>query len=134
MSIFSKAVYKEVSVPFIHDCYAKEYEEYLEAGCIDIEAAAEIDGETKYLYASYFLRKPHLYDNGDYEQMLSILKDTDGKRVTVRLKFKKERLVGFEILKESLAAVLDDARFLELDLAGWNINNTSCKENESTAN
>jgi len=38
MSIFSKATYKEVSLPFIHDCYAEEHEEYLEAGGIDIEA------------------------------------------------------------------------------------------------
>ena len=38
MSFFSKPTYKEVSLPFIHDCYADEYAEYLEAGCIDIEA------------------------------------------------------------------------------------------------
>ncbi len=134
MSIFSKPTYKEVSLPFIHDCYAEEYAEYLEAGCIDIEAYGIIDGERKYLYASHFLKNPHMYDNGDYEQMIELLKDTGGKRITVRLKYKKDRLVGFKILPESLAEALGDERFLQLDEpAGWNISDTSCTEKGGAA-
>ncbi|MBQ8296172.1 MAG: hypothetical protein IJX77_00135 [Ruminococcus sp.] len=129
MSFFSKPTYKEVSLPFIHDCYSEEYAEYLEAGCIDIEAYGIIDGEQKYLYSSHFLKNPHMYDNGDYEQMIERLKDTAGKQVTVRLKYKGSRLVGFKILPESLAEVLGDERFLQLDeAAGWNISDTSCTE------
>ncbi len=134
MSIFSKATYKEVSLPFIHDCYAEEYEEYLEAGCIDIEAYGIIDGQQKYLYSSHFLKNPLMYDNGDYEQMIERLNDTRGKLVTVRLKYKKDKLVGFKILPESLAQALDDERFLQLDdAAGWKISDRSCKERSGAA-
>ena len=134
MSIFSKPTYKEVSLPFIHDCYGEEYAEYLEAGCIDIEAYGIIDGEQKYLYASHFLKNPLMYDNGDYEQMIERLKDTCGKQVTVRLKYKGDRLVGFKILPERLAEVLGDERFLQLDgPAGWNISDTSCTEKGAAA-
>jgi hypothetical protein len=134
MSIFSKPTYKEISLPFIHDCYSMEYEEYLKAGFIDIEAYGIIDGEQKYLYASHCLKNPIMYDNGDYEQMIELLKDTRGKLVTVRLKYKKERLVGFKILRESLAAAYGDERFLQLDDPdGWNISNVSCKEKGGSA-
>ena len=125
MSIFSKPTYREVSLSFVHDRYDKNYAEYLEAGCIDIEAYGIVDGKQKYLYASHFLKNPFMYDNGDYEQMIELLKDTKGKQVTVRLKYKKDRLVGFKLLPESLAEALGDDRFLQLDDAAcWDIRDT----------
>ena len=129
MSIFSKPTYKEVSLPFIHDCYEDCYKENLEAGCIDIEAYGIIDGEQKYLYSSHFLKDIRMYDNGDYDEMIEALKDTHGKKVTVRLKYRNNRLVGFKLLIESLAEAMGDERFLALDgAAGWGINNISCRE------
>jgi len=129
MSIFSKAAYKDVSLSFIHDCYEDCYEENLEAGCIDIEAYGVIDGKQKYLYSSHFLKNLKMYDNGDYEEMIELLKDTSGKKVIVRLKYKKDRLIGFKILPESLAEAMCDERFLALDdAAGWGINDRSCTE------
>lgn len=124
MSFFTKSTYKEVSLPFIHDCYAQEYEENLKAGLLDIEAY----GMQKYFYASFVLKKRDMYSNGDYEQMIELLKESQGREVTVRLKYKKERLVGFTILLESLAKAYGDDRFLELELCGWGINDISCKE------
>ncbi len=132
MSIFSKPTYKEVSLPFIHDCYAAEYAEYLQAGFIDLEAYGIIDGKMQYLYASHSLKNPIMYDTGDYEQMIALLKDTSGKQVRVRLKYKKDRLVGFKILPESLAEALEDERFLQLEGASaWNISDVSCREKRS---
>ena len=129
MSIFSKSTYKDVSLSFIHDCYEDCYKENLEAGCIDIEAYGIIDGEQKYLYSSHFLKDLKMYDNGDYDEMIESLKDTSGKKITVRLKYKKDRLIGFKILLESLAEAMCDERFLSLaDAAGWGINDRSCTE------
>jgi hypothetical protein len=128
MSIFSKPTYKEVSLPFIHDCYAKEYEEYLEAGLLDIEAYGVIDGVQKYFYASFSLKSHDMYSNGDYEQMIELLKESQGREVMVRLKYKKDRLVDFTMLPESLAKAYGDDRFLELELSGWGMDEVSCKE------
>ena len=132
MSIFSKPTYKEVSLPFIHDCYAEEYAEYLEAGLVDIEACGVIDGKQKYFYASFSLKKPNMYDNGDYEQMIELLKASEGKLATLRLKYKKDRLVSFMLLPESLAQAYEDDRFLQLELAGWGINDISCKDKKTS--
>ena len=50
------------------------------------------------------------------------------------MKYKKDKLVGFKILPESLAKALEDERFLQLDdAAGWNINDISCKERSGAA-
>ncbi|MBQ8597980.1 MAG: hypothetical protein IJ409_09340 [Lachnospiraceae bacterium] len=97
--------YKEVSLPFIHDCYSEEYEEYIEAGLLDIEAYGVIDGVQKYFYASFILKSRDMYSNGDYEQM-----------------------IDFTILPESLAKANGDDRFLERELSGWGMNDVSCKE------
>lgn len=128
MSIFTKPTYKKVSLPFIHDCYSEEYEEYIEAGLLDIEAYGVIDGVQKYFYASYSLKSRDMYSNGDYEQMIELLKESQGREVMVRLKYKKDRLVDFTILPESIAKAYGDSRFLELELSGWGMNNVSCKE------
>ncbi len=128
MSIFSKPTYKEVSLPFIHDCYAKEYEEYLEAGLLDVEAYGVIDGVQKYFSASFILKSHDMYSNGDYEQMIELLKESQGREVMVRLKYKKDRLVDFTMLPESLAKAYGDDRFLKLELSGWGMDVVSCKE------
>ncbi len=128
MLFFSKPTYKEMTMSFIHDCYSDGYDVCLESGLIDIEAQGIIDGVQKYFYESFILKKPSLYDNGDYEQMLELLKDSKGREVTVRLKHKKDRLKDFEILPESLAKAYNDSRFLELQPIGRGINDVSCRK------
>ena len=128
MSIFSKPTYKEMTLSFIYDCYSDGYEKCLEGGIFDIEACGIVDGAKKYFYESFIFRKPLMYDNGDYEQMIKLLKNSQGMEVTVRLKYKKDRLKDFEILPESIAKEYDDSRFLELEPIGRGINDVSCKK------
>lgn len=104
MALFSKATYKEVPLPFLYDCYSEDCKQSLEAGIIDIEAYGIIDGVPRYFGACYSLKDGTMYDNGDFEQLIGRLRDSHGRQVTVRLKYKKDRLVDFKILPESLAA------------------------------
>ena len=67
MSFFTKSTYKEVSLPFIHDCYGEEYEENKKAGLLDIE----VYDMQKYFYASFVLKKCDMYSNGDYDLLYS---------------------------------------------------------------
>lgn len=128
MALFSQSTYKEVSLPFLYDCYSEEYPQSLEAGMIDIEAYGIIDGAPRYFYACYSLKDGTMYDNGDFEQMIARLQNSHGKQVTVRLKYKKDRLVDFKILPESLAHTYQDDRFLQLECTAWGINKTSCRK------
>lgn len=115
MSFFSKAVYKEIELPFMLD------ENDAEVGIINIEAYGDIDGEYKYCYSSYVLKDRDMYDNGDYEQMLELLKNTDGKTACIRLKYKKDRLKDFKLDIESLVRIYNDERFRRLELIGWGL-------------
>ncbi|MGN0623735.1 MAG: hypothetical protein ACI4JA_07290 [Oscillospiraceae bacterium] len=67
-----------------------------------------------------------LYDNGGYEEMTELLKNTDGKRIKVLFKVKNEKIKRVEIVLESLAAAYNDERFLQLELLGWGISDKSC--------
>lgn len=128
MALFSKATYKEVPLPFLSDCYSEDYPQSLEAGMIDIEACGIIDGVPRYFCVCYSLKDGTMYDNGDFEQLIGRLRDSQGRQVTVRLKYKKDRLVDFKILPESLAAAYHDDRFLQLECAAWGIKETSCRK------
>lgn len=119
MSIFSKAVYKETELPFTLD------ETDAEGGIIDIEAYGNIDGEYKYCYSGYVLKDRDLYDNGGYEQMLELLKNSEGKKAVIRLKYKKNRLVDFKMDIESLVRIYSDERFRKLELIGWGLHDKS---------
>ncbi len=128
MLFFSKPTYREVQMTFIYDCYSDGYDVCLESGLLDIEACGVVDGVQKYFYESFILKKPSLYDNGDYEQMIELLKNSQGKEVTVRLKYKKDRLKDFEIIPESIAKAYNDCRFEELQPIGRGINDVSCRK------
>ena len=127
MAFFSKATYREVALPFLYDCYSQDYPQSLEAGLIDIEAYGIIDGTARYFAASYSLKDGTMYDNGDFEQLIGRLRNSQGRTVTVQLKYKKDRLVDFKILPESLAAAYHDDRFLTLECVAWGIRETSCR-------
>lgn len=127
MSIFTKPEYKNVAMPFILDTYTM-WEEDQKAGTFGIEAYGVVDGSKKYFMNCYMLKKPSMYDTGDFDDMMELLKDSDGKEIIVRLKYKNGKLKSFDFDIESLANAYCDMRFLELERLSWGINDISCKE------
>lgn len=127
MGFFSKAEYEELKVPFILDIYTNPDEER-KLGSISIEARATVLGEVKYIYACFCLKDQRLYENGGYEEMLESLKNSCGKLIGIRCQYKKNKLKKFEILLDSLSALYNDERFLEMECIGWGINEKSCRE------
>ena len=107
-----KAEYKKEELPF---CYIKNKED-IEAGGITIEAYGEIDGEMKFLYATFVLSDLKMYDRNDYEDMIRVIEETKNKKVSLDLRYKKERLVGFNLDSESLAKNLNDERFNKIEI------------------
>ena len=85
-----KAEYKKEELPF---CYIKNKED-IEAGGITIEAYGEIDGEMKFLSATFVLSDLKMYDRNDYEDMIRVIEETKNKKVSLDLRYKKERLVS----------------------------------------
>lgn len=112
MSLFGKNKYITMELPF---CYVKNEEE-IESGGITIEAYGKIDGEMKYLSATFVLSDLKMYDRGDYEDMIKVLEETKDKKVIVNLKYKKGRLIGFNLDGESLAKNLNDERFNKIEI------------------
>lgn len=124
MGIFAKSEYIESEMSFIYDIVSLP-EETAE-GFISIEAYGEVLDKFQYVLCTYSLKDMSLYDNGGYEEMTELLKNTDGKRIKVRFKVKNEKIKRVEIVLESLAAAYNDERFLQLELLGWGISDKSC--------
>lgn len=126
MIFFEKPIYKYQNMPFIldefTDCTPDD-----EKCLIDIEAYGNIDGQMKYCYSSFSLKKLEMYENGDFESMLNLLRASENKTVLVKLKYKKGILKDFRLMSESLAKTYNDERFLQLELTGWGLNEKSCK-------
>lgn len=127
MGLFTKSEYKELLLPFKY----VESDEDFEAGIISLEAFGNVFGEEKYCFASYDLSKHIMYDNGDYEQMIQLLKNTEGKSVNVIFKFKNGKYKNFKFDLDSLAQVCNDERFKSMDMLGWGLNDKSFAELES---
>ena len=121
---FGKSEYKEMRLPFIYVDDPADFE----AGGISIEAYGNVFGEMKYCFASYELRKHQMYENGDYEQMIELLKDSVDKTVKVTIIMRKDIPKDFKIDVNSLAETYNDERFKSLDLLGWGFNNKSYRE------
>ena len=85
MRLFGKNKYIKMELPF---CYIKNKED-IEAGGITIEAFGEIDGEMKFLSATFVLSDLKMYDRNDYEDMIKVLEETKDKKVIVNLKYKR---------------------------------------------
>ena len=122
--LFSKPEYKEIMLPFR---YINDPED-LEAGIISIEAYGHVFREQKYCYASYNLDNPNMYENGDYEEMIKLLKVSDGKMVKVIIKVKKGMPKDFKIDVNSLVEEYNDERFKALELGGWGFFDKSFEE------
>lgn len=127
MFLFEKPVYKYQEMHFILDDFLN-HEPDDERCLIDIEAYGYIDGEMKYCYSSFSLKKQEMYDNGDFESLLNLLRIPGNKTVLVELKYKKGIVKDFRLILESLAKAYNDERFLQLELTEWGINDKSCKE------
>ena len=121
MILGGKAEYKKEELPF---CYIKNKED-IEAGGITIEAYGEIDGEMKFLSATFVLSDLKMYDRNDYEDMIRVIEETKNKKVSLDLRYKKERLVGFNLDSESLAKNLNDERFNKIEILITGIDNKS---------
>ena len=121
MIFWGKAEYKKEELPF---CYIKNNED-IELGGITIEAYGKIDGEMKYLSATFILSDPKMYDRNDYKDMMRDMEETKDKKVVLDLKYKKERLVDFKLDSESLAKNLNDERFNKIEILITGIDNKS---------
>ena len=127
MFLFRKAERRYMEMRFILDDFSTH--EFDNERCwIDIEAYGEIDGKMKYCYSSFELKNPQMYENGDFESMLSLLRDSNHKTVLVELKYRNGRLKGFQLKTDSLAKAYNDERFLQLELIGCGLNDKSCRE------
>ena len=127
MFLFKKPEYKYIEMSFILDDFSTQ-ESDNERITIDIEAYGEIDGKMRYCNSCFTLKDPQMYDNGEFESMLNLLRDSDNKTVLIELKYKNGDLKDFRLKTESLAKVYNDERFLQLDLICWGLNDKSCKE------
>ncbi|MDD6489770.1 MAG: hypothetical protein PUG48_08145 [Clostridia bacterium] len=127
MLFFEKPVYKYQEMNFILDEFS-DYEPDDEKCLIDIEAYGNIDGEMKYCYSSFSLKKQEMYENGDFESMLNLLRSSENKTVLVELKYKKGIVKDFRLMLDSLVKAYNDERFLQLELTGWGLNDKSCRK------
>ena len=127
MFLFKKSEYKYTELGFILDDFSIQ-ESDSERITIDIEAYGEIDGKMRYCYSGFTLKDPKMYENGDFESMLDLLRNPDNKTVLIELKYKNGNLKDFRLKTESLAKAYNDERFLQLDLIGWGLNDISCKD------
>lgn len=122
--LFAKPEYKEIELPFVFVDDPSDSE----AGGISIEAYGHIFGQKKYCLASYELKNPKMYDNGDYAQMIDLLKNSADKTVKITIKIKKGIPKDFKIDVNSLAQAYNDERFNSLSLLSWGFNDKSFKE------
>lgn len=121
---FTKPTYEEIRLPFrFIDVPADRG-----SGAINIEAYGNVFGKYKYCYAWYELKSAKMYDNGDFEQMIELLKTSADKTVKVMIKLKKGVPKDFKIDINSLAEVYCDERFKALSLLGWGFNDKSYNE------
>ena len=118
---FTKPTYEEIRLPFRFVDVPAD----LELGLINIEAYGNIFGKNKYCYAWYELKNKKMYGNGDFEQMIDLLKHSTDKIVKVTIKLKKGVPKDFNIDVNSLAEAYNDGRFKSLSLLGWGFNDKS---------
>ena len=121
---FTKPTYEEIKLPF----RSIDDPADLELGWINLEAYGNVFGKTKYCYAWYELKSAKMYKNGDFEQMIELLKNSKDKTVKVIIKLKKGVPKDFKIDVNSIAEVYCDERFTALSLLGWGFNDKSYKE------
>lgn len=121
---FTKPTYEEIKLPFRYIDVSADRE----LGLINIEAYGNVFGKNKYCYACYELKNAKMYDNGDFEQMIGLLKSPTYKTLKVIIKLKNGVPKDFKIDVNSLAEVYCDERFKALSLVVWGFNDKSYTE------
>lgn len=121
---FTKPTFEEIRLPFRFI----EIPDDLECGIINIEAYGNTFGKKKYCYAYYELKYSKMYHNGEFEQMVKLLKNSANKTVKVIIKVKKGIPKDFKLDINSLVEVYNDERFKSLSLLGWGFNDKSYEE------
>ena len=124
MGLFSKKTRKETNLPFV----LIENAEEMEAGFVTLEMYGVIDGNMKYLNASYTLKKQSMYEDGSYEEILKHLKAAENRNVRVELIYKGEKLVNFTMDLSSLALTCSDDRVTDMEYVCSGINDKSERE------
>lgn len=115
---FSSVEYKDIMLPFIFDENADD--NY--ASIISLEAYGEIEGEYKYLYASYDVNAEII------DEMIEVVKGATDKEIKAVLKIKNQKVKSFEFDMEYLAEICNDERVKSFECLGWGINDKSVKE------
>lgn len=121
---FAKPTYVEMMLPF----RLVENPEDSEAGCVGVEAYGNILGKNKFCYSCYELEDSRMYRNGDFGNIIELLKNSADKTVKITVKVKKGVPKDFKLDINSLAEAYDDERFKSLSLLGWGFNDKSYKE------
>ena len=111
---FAKPTYQEISLPF----RLIENPADFSAGMISIEAYGNVFGAEKYCYACYELKNSEMYENGAFDEMLKLLRNSTDKTLKVMIKLKKGMPKDFKIDVASLAEAYGDERFNTLALLG----------------
>lgn len=88
-------------------------------GGLTFDFIYNISAEKKFIKVTYVLKDKEMYKNGDYDQMLKLLSDSENKLVKVIFTYKGDKIEAFEIDLNSLSSVFKDDRFLKLELMGW---------------
>lgn len=121
---FTKPSYEEIYLPFRFI----EIPDDLKVGWINIEAYGNILGKNKYCYSWYELKDRKMYNNGDFECLIELLKNSANKTVKVIIKIKKGVPKDFKLDINSLVEAYNDERFKSLTLLGRGFNDKSYKE------
>ena len=87
-------------------------------GGLTFDFIYNISAEKKFIKVTYVLKDKEMYKNGDYDQMLKLLSDSENKLVKVIFTYKGDKIEAFEIDLNSLSSVFKDDRFLKLELMG----------------
>lgn len=114
MSIFKKTVLKTVELPFK---YVKNDLD-IESGFISLSVTDTIDNRYTYISATFCLSKRSMYNKGDYDKMVEVLEKAKNIKAQVDLKYKGNKLKGFNIDTLSLSKSIDDERFEKLEYMG----------------
>lgn len=108
----------ELMLPFE---FLQTTEEY-EARVINIRFSGEVLGEYKVGDALYDLKDPKMYSNGDYEQIVDMLKNNENKKIRVLFKTKEGKAIDFKIDLDSLVSIYNDDRLANLELLSCGLN------------
>ena len=115
MSLFSKAEYLELTLPFHVVILPEDWE----ACSVSIEAYGSIMDEMKYCNIGLWANPEY------YDELVKVLKNGEDKRVKLKFKIKNGKIKNMKLDIDSLADAFQDERIREMELLGWGCNDKS---------